>query len=622
MTQPMIMKLVAPLMTLVVINLSRHEATALTLAPRPPATSSKIVFGIETSNGEIWTDQVQAQLETWAADIPKEFMMIVGGPYGKTPCEERDSSCKEAVLMYRARSRMQQLNAGWLLALHEDAYVVLEHMPKLKELDPRTPQILSMVGCGQGWEYHPESKNGTVPRPDGYIEPKRVCDSVWKHGSLCSAAGMFVSIGALDALTHGLREDEFIKAHRDSLDPTLRVYTEVQCDMPTSCLAHERGVKLAAMSMIGLGMGQPMSYKEFETGVTDEHVRNWLASDRMYGDWDPTLIHVNIPKQDIPSFMRSLHRVRASPPRSSKVRGLQPSVSLALIVDPAGAVSAKELLVNFVEQLSKGPAPVKLSQVLLFYDGRDKGKGWGSFLEDVEELKGKGLLQRAVKIRYHDPAIEQQCGIHDPDGHDGSLFATYQYLVEECESEYCAYFNSDIFVHQGGGLSHAVKLLEQHPDLVFAMPPLASDAIIQNRELQEHFMNGDFKYPYPNPIGRLSSDTLDNSQQECNRGGNMMTTRYYVAKPDRFRELLPLKPVDRTLLEQHEDLGKHGAQAMCAPSQGWVIHPPPWGLGTRLFSACDYKALQKAVDNSDSLMVDVYNNMIMESWRDACTLHK
>jgi len=618
----MFRRLVASLMTLMFIGLSSHEAAALTLASRPPASSSKIFFGIETSHGETWTNQVQAQLETWAADIPKESMMTVGGPYDETPCEQRNSACKEAVLMYRARIRMQELGADWLLALHEDAYVVLEHMSKLEQVDPRTPQILSMVGCGQGWEYHPESKNGTVPRPEDYVEPQFVCESVWKHGSLCSAAGMFVSIGALDAFTHGLTEDEFIKAHRASLDPSNIWATEVQCDMPTSCLAHERGVKLVDMSTIGLGMGQPMNFNEFRTGITDKHMREWLASDRLFGDWDPALVHSNIPKEDIPQFMRSLHRARASPPRRSKVAGLRPSVSLALIVDPAGAVPVKELLANFVEQLSKGPFPVKLSQVLLFYDGRDKGTDWGSFLSDVEELTRTGVLQRAVKIRYQDATIEQQCGIHDPDGHDGSLFATYQYLVEECESEYCAYFNSDIFVHQGGGLIHAVKLLQQHSDLVFAMPPLASDSIVEDEQLQEHFLNGDFKYPYPNPIGRLFDEKPDRFPRECSRGGSMMTTRYYVAKPDRFRQLLPLKPVDRVLLEQHEDLGTHAAPAVCPPGQGWVIHPPPWGLGTRLFNACDYKALQKAVDNSDSLVVDVYNNMIMESWRDACTQYK
>jgi len=378
------------------------------------------------------------------------------------------------------------------------------------------------------------------------------------------------------------------------------------------------------MMTAGLGMGQPMNYNEFDKGITDESMREWLASDRLYGDWNPTLMHVNIPKEQIPHFMHSLHRVRASLPSDSKVAPLrlESSVSLALIVDPAGAVTPKTLLLNFLEQLSKGPAPVKLSQVLLYYDGRDKGKDWGSFWSDMEELKGKGLLQKAVNIRYHDTIIERQCGIEDPDGHDGSLFATFQYLVEDCESEYCAYFNSDIFVHQGGGLSHAVKLLQQHQDLVFAFPPLAGDAIKQNRQLQEEFVNGDFKYPYPNPIGRLYTETQNSSPQECARGGNMMTTRYYVAKPERFRQLLPLPPSERNLLEQHETLGRHGAPTMCAPSKGWVLHPPPWQLGQRLFSACEYKALQKAVDNSDGLVVDVYNNMIMESWRDACTQYK
>jgi len=610
----------ALLVALPIIEPTTHVATALTLAPRSSAGVS-VVFGIEASSGDVWTNQVQAQLETWAASVPKEHIVIVGGAYGRTSCMEQDSACKEAVLLFRARRRMRELKADWLLALHEDSYVVVEHLSKLMEADPHIPQIASSIGCGQGWEYHVESKNGTMPKPEGYVEPEYVCDSVWKRGALCSAAGMFVSIAALDALTYGLTEDEFIKAHRNSLAPHLRDDLATQCDMPTSCLAHERGVRLVDMYDFGLGMGQPSDYTEFNKGVTDEHMREWLVSDRLYGDWPPSLIHSNIPKQLIPSFMHSLHRVRASSPRGSRVtpRRLENSISLALIVDPAGATPAGYLLKNYLEQLSKGPTPVTFYQVLLFYDGRPKNEGrMGAFLADVEELKGEGILQRAVRIRHDDPEIQRKCGIQDPDGHDGSLFATYQYLVEECESEYCVYFNSDIFLHQGGGIRHAISLLQQHADLVFALPPLASESVKKDPQLQAKYMNADYEYPYPNPIGRLPADAQNRFTQNCTRGIPTLSTRYYVAQPDRFRQLLPLRLVSNHLLEQHEDLGRHSATTLCPPGEGWVVHPPPWGLGALLFGACDYKALQKAVDNSESLAVDCYNNMVMESWKDAC----
>ncbi|CAK0845526.1 unnamed protein product [Prorocentrum cordatum] len=131
-------------------------------------------------------------------------------------------------------------------------------------------------------------------------------------------------------------------------------------------------------------------------------------------------------------------------------------------------------------------------------------------------------------------------------------------------------------------------------------------------------MNGDFKYPYPLPIGRLPADAQKDERQVCARGASTLSTRYYVAHPGRFRKLLPLRAVSAQLLEQHEDLGRRSAATRCASSYGWVVHPPPWGLGHRLFGACDFKALQKAVDNSESLAVDVFNNMIMESWMDAC----
>jgi len=319
MVHSMFRLLMALLVTLLVIEPTTYVAATLILAPR---FSASVVFGIESSNGDIWTNQVQSQLETWAANISKESMMIVGGPYDKTPCAERDSACKEAVLMYRARSRMQELKADWLVALHEDSYVVVEKLSKLMNADPRVPQIASMVGCGQGWEYHAESKNGTMPKPDGYIDPEYACENVWKRGALCSAAGMFVSIAALEALTYGLTEDEFIKAHRNSLAPNLRGITEIQCDMPTSCFAHERGVKLVDMEKFGLGMGQPTDFNEFGEAVTDEHMREWLASDRLYGHWPPSLIHVNIQKKLIPSFMHTLHRARANPPMGSRLSPL------------------------------------------------------------------------------------------------------------------------------------------------------------------------------------------------------------------------------------------------------------------------------------------------------------
>jgi hypothetical protein len=309
-------RLLMALVTLVITEPTTHVAAALILAPRSSASSS-VFFGIEASTGDVWTNQVQAQLETWAANISKESLMIVGGKYDTTPCVEEDSACKEAVLLYRARNRMQILSADWLLALHEDSYVILEHLPLLKALDPRIPQIASSVGCGQGWKYHLESKNGTVPVPEGWIEPDYVCENVWKRGALCSAAGMFVSIAALDSLTHGLTEDEFIKAHRNSLAPNQRQRTRVQCDMPTSCLAHERGVNLVNMHDFGFGMGRTEYFNEFDGGVTDEHMREWLVSPKLRPN--SSLIHVNIPKQLVPSFMRSLHNARASPPAGSRL---------------------------------------------------------------------------------------------------------------------------------------------------------------------------------------------------------------------------------------------------------------------------------------------------------------
>eukprot|EP00959_Pyramimonas_sp_CCMP1952_P300916 6295572-Pyramimonas_sp.AAC.1 len=49
------------------------------------------------------------------------------------------------------------------------------------------------------------------------------------------------------------------------------------------------------MHEFGLGMGQPMDFNEFVNGVTDEHMREWLSSDRLYGHGATKAVHMTDP---------------------------------------------------------------------------------------------------------------------------------------------------------------------------------------------------------------------------------------------------------------------------------------------------------------------------------------
>jgi len=84
-------------------------------ARAPPAlkVSFPVIYSIMTCDGPSYTAMAEAQLSTWARDLPRDNMVIVGGPHDdasegvegsmgfECPDSQADVSCKEAVRRLR-----------------------------------------------------------------------------------------------------------------------------------------------------------------------------------------------------------------------------------------------------------------------------------------------------------------------------------------------------------------------------------------------------------------------------------------------------------------------------------------------------------------------------------------
>lgn len=192
---------------------------------------SKLVVGFHTSHVELYRHMIEAQFETWAAGIPKDRILVAGGPHDNVgaapggPCpDDTDQTCKDALIFYAAAQRVAETGAEWFLGAHEDLYVRLDLLAKalpLSEQDTEHPVIFTGVGCGQAWQYHPESRNGTLDPPRGWVEPSFSCHSVWEHGGLCTGAAYFLNRAALLKVTQGFHTPEdFIKAYMSHWEST------------------------------------------------------------------------------------------------------------------------------------------------------------------------------------------------------------------------------------------------------------------------------------------------------------------------------------------------------------------------------------------------------------------
>lgn len=183
--------------------------------PRP-----RIIYGIHTSNDELrYGVKLQAQFSTWAKDIPRERMLVVGPRCIKpvqgcskseseriwaiSECNDSNRVCKVLTYMKKAYKSLETLDFDWLLGMNEDQYVNEPLLQaSLARYDPMEPMALAGFGCGRKWKWDPRSKNGTIPKPDNYGEHpgEETCLFIEQNGGICGGTGIVYSKAAVKKL--------------------------------------------------------------------------------------------------------------------------------------------------------------------------------------------------------------------------------------------------------------------------------------------------------------------------------------------------------------------------------------------------------------------------------------
>lgn len=222
--------------------------------PKPHRT--RVLFGVQMTATPVYEAKLNASLGSWLRDVAPEDRIILGPrceaegarcegrPWEASTCSDHSQLCKHAALLDRAYGK----DFDWFVTLGED-HVVMADLLKasLAYLDPTVPAALASIGdteedggCGQLWQYSKGSKNGTLPVPDGWVEPndgQAPCPAVQKRGGLCGGTGIVYSSAALQRLFADGRE-----AFWSRLAPLLA--KQAQYDTAMSCELLDRGVHL------------------------------------------------------------------------------------------------------------------------------------------------------------------------------------------------------------------------------------------------------------------------------------------------------------------------------------------------------------------------------------------
>ena len=290
---------------------------------------------------------------------------------------------------------------------------------------------------------------------------------------------------------------------------------------------------------------------------------------------------------------------------------------------------AEDILENQIDSLTRGWDGSVFDQVYVYYDDiRMDEERWRSFSERLRELKSAGRVTDLIPLNRSE-AVPELMGNGRYIKSDAMLWATHQFLVQDCRTEYCALFTHDILAYGGGGLRHATLLLEREPRFVFAIPPRANNRATWDARDSESLRRiyeqpGTFERPHLEAVGVIAAGE-PSASAGCARGvprhGPAMSTRHFVAHRGRFLSRLPFRPRPKkaAYLEAHPGVNGVTAVLDCERGTGLLFHPPPWQAGEALFRSCgDIATLQRAVDSPDGLAVGKFNNMIRESWTEAC----
>jgi len=281
-----------------------------TAAQRSPEKKGpKMLFGVESCIRPDFEAMLDGLLGSWGRRVPNDSFIISGGSRDSGPeniCAESNTGssrlCKEATMLYRAAERAEREGHEWLAGLHEDSFLRLSRLRLLKKLDPNEPVVLAGFGCGQFWKHHRESENGTIPKPDIWVEPDRSCPEVEANAGICSCATFYVSRGALLKMRGNRTLREFVDMHRGAS-------VSRQTDLATSCFLRKLGIPIQYFPT-GL---EGFSMDIFDEGDSPEYTYEGLKarssrSERGFPEgiaW----IHVNTPKEKVPGVMRHLDQI-------------------------------------------------------------------------------------------------------------------------------------------------------------------------------------------------------------------------------------------------------------------------------------------------------------------------
>jgi len=275
----------------------------------------RIVFGIQTSSLPRYVPQLEAQLATWAKELPRSDLVVVSGPHDdyndsvvKTPhpsCfSDSNQDCKEGLLLFRGAQRVRALDADWFISIQEDHYVSPDVLRRiLQRFSPMDTDVVANFGCGQQWEYHTESRNGTMPKPPGWVNPTYSCDAVWHKGGICNGLGSVYSRAALNILSpQGQTQDEFMNEYMENSVTNM----QGRSDLTTSCLLWKRGLRVKPEKFGNAALFSSTDNKA-EANVTAQ------AETFIKHNGFPGSLHVPFePKDQIPIFFRALHEVKVA----------------------------------------------------------------------------------------------------------------------------------------------------------------------------------------------------------------------------------------------------------------------------------------------------------------------
>eukprot|EP00747_Dinoflagellata_sp_TGD_P124888 gnl/TRDRNA2_/TRDRNA2_174072_c0_seq18.p1 gnl/TRDRNA2_/TRDRNA2_174072_c0~~gnl/TRDRNA2_/TRDRNA2_174072_c0_seq18.p1 ORF type:complete len:358 (+),score=27.34 gnl/TRDRNA2_/TRDRNA2_174072_c0_seq18:28-1101(+) len=302
----------APSRTLCAASVFLLNVASLRLPP--PESLPTIVYSIETCSAPAYEAMVKAQFDTWGKKVPRDRLIVVGGPYddavtglSRVPMacgdEQSDLSCKEGLVYARGIERASKLNFDWLLVSQDDKFIWPQEFQKaMLGYDSQRPLVVaSSFGCSTRY----------VTTAIGIIRqlltggPGR-CKTKETEG-ICGGFPFLVSRGALDVLnnrTYGLKR---------LLDQITSYHIYWFSDIAATCMFTEYGIPIQFdraladrmyepgwIDMNDIKRQKPLARPMFSLGKSK--IPEWLRFGKRQ---KPLAVHINLDKAKIPEWMHS-----------------------------------------------------------------------------------------------------------------------------------------------------------------------------------------------------------------------------------------------------------------------------------------------------------------------------